>query len=118
MAVNVLFLLGTVLLVARIARELWPDRERLAIGAAAFVALVPVTVRMERCFTQRRWRFLCTLALWFCVRTFADTRYAVALGVALGSAQLVHASPSGWSRRLPSRLPLRDAGARSRSPSH
>ena len=35
--------------------------------------------------------FLCTLALWFCVRTFADRRYAVALGVALGLAQLVRA---------------------------
>ena len=35
--------------------------------------------------------FLSTLALWLCVRTFADPRYAWALGVALGAAQLVRA---------------------------
>jgi hypothetical protein len=35
--------------------------------------------------------FLCTLALWACARTFADERYAPALGVALGAAQLVRA---------------------------
>ena len=93
MAVNVLFLLGTVLLVWWIARELWPGRERLAIGAAAFVALVPVTVRMEAMFHPAATAlFLCTLALWFCVRTFADRRFVIALGVALGLAQLVLAA--------------------------
>ena len=29
--------------------------------------------------------FFATLALWLCVRTFADPRYAWALGVALGA---------------------------------
>jgi hypothetical protein len=93
MAVNVLFLLGTVLLVWRIARELWPGRERLAVGAAAFVALLPRTVAMEAMFHPATMAlFLCTLALWCCVRTFADRRFAVALGIALGLAQLVLAS--------------------------
>ena len=35
--------------------------------------------------------FLCTLALWLCVRTFADRRYAWGLGIALGLTQLVRA---------------------------
>lgn len=92
MAVNVLFLLGTVLLTWRIARELWPDRERLALAAAAVVALLPVTVKAEAMFHPETMSLFCsTLAIWLCVRTFADPRYAWALGVALGAAQLVRA---------------------------
>jgi len=92
MAINVLFLLGTVILVWRIARELWPERERIAVGAAAFVALLPVAVRSAAMFHPETMSlFLCTLALWFCVRTFVDRRYAFALGAALGAAQLVRA---------------------------
>jgi hypothetical protein len=34
---------------------------------------------------------LCTLALWLCVRTFRDWRYAFALGAVLGLTQLVRA---------------------------
>ncbi len=91
-AVNVLFLLGTVLLTWRIARELWPGRDRLALGAAAFVAFVPVTVKAAAMFHPETMSlFFSTLALWLCVRTFADARYAWALGVALGAAQLVRA---------------------------
>jgi Dolichyl-phosphate-mannose-protein mannosyltransferase len=90
--VNVLFLLGTVLLTWRIARELWPERERLALAAAAFVALVPVTVKAASMFHPETMSlFLSTLALWLCVRTLADPRYAPALGLALGAAQLVRA---------------------------
>jgi hypothetical protein len=90
MALNVLFLLGTVLLVWRIGRELWPERERIALGAAAFVAFVPVTARLEAMFQpETAVLFFSTLAVWLCVRTFADSRYAVGLGVALGLAQLV-----------------------------
>ena len=92
MVLNVLFLLDTVILVWLIARELWPGRERLALGAAAFTALVPVTVKADAMFHPEPMSlFLCTLALWLCVRTFADRRYAIALGVALGAAQLVRA---------------------------
>src|SRR5207237_8465066 len=93
MALNVLFLLGTVLLVWRIARELWPGRRRIAVAAAAFVAFVPVTVRLEAMFQPATAAlFLSTLALWLCVRTFADRRYAIGAGIALGVAQLVLAS--------------------------
>ena len=92
MGVNVVFLLGTVLLVARIARELFPGRERIALGAAAFVALLPVAVETEAMFHPETMSlFFSTLALWLCVRTFADPRYGWALGAALGAAQLVRA---------------------------
>jgi hypothetical protein len=43
-AVNVAYLLGTVLLVAAVARELWPGRRRIELGAASFVAFLPVVV--------------------------------------------------------------------------
>jgi len=92
MGLNVLLLLGTVLLVARIASELWPGRRRIALGAAGFVALLPVAVESEAMFHPETLSlFLSTLSLWLCIRTFADPRYAVALGVALGAAQLVRA---------------------------
>ncbi len=89
-ALNVLFLLGTVLLVWRLARELWPDRGRLALGAAAFVALLPVTVKATAMFhPEPMSMFLSALALWLCVRSFGDGRYVVPLGLTLGLAQLV-----------------------------
>jgi hypothetical protein len=91
-ALNVLFLLGTVLLVRQLARELWPGRERLALAAAAFAGLVPVAVKAAAMFHPETLSlFLCALALWLCVRTFGDWRYAVPLGLALGGAQLVRA---------------------------
>ena len=92
MALNILWLLGTVLLVARIARELWPGRERIELGAAAFVALLPVTVESEAMFHPESLSlFLSTLALWLGIRTFTNPRYALGLGITLGAAQLVRA---------------------------
>jgi hypothetical protein len=92
MFLNVFFLLGTIVLVRQIARELFPGRERLAVAAAAFVAFVPVTVKAEAMFHPELLSlFGCTLALWLCVRTLADRRYVWALGVALGAIQLVRA---------------------------
>ena len=63
----------------QIARELWPGRPRIELGAAAFVAFLPVTVEdRRRCSTRSRCRSSSrTLALWLCVRTFADRRYVV-----------------------------------------
>jgi 4-amino-4-deoxy-L-arabinose transferase-like glycosyltransferase len=91
-ALNVLLLLGTILLVRQIGRELWPRRERVALAAAAFVAFVPVTVKTTAMFHPEVLSlFLSTLALWFCVRTFADARWAWALGAAVGAVQLVRA---------------------------
>jgi 4-amino-4-deoxy-L-arabinose transferase-like glycosyltransferase len=90
--VNVCFLLGTVLLVAAIARALWPGRRKIELGAAAFVAFLPVAVEAAAMFhPEPMSMFLTTLALWLSVRTFASPRYAWALGVTLGVAQLVRA---------------------------
>jgi Dolichyl-phosphate-mannose-protein mannosyltransferase len=91
-AVNILFLLGTVLLVAAIARTLWPGRRRIELGAAAFVALLPVSVETEAMFHPEPMSlFGTTLALWLAVRTFSSPRHAWALGIVLGLAQLVRA---------------------------
>jgi len=91
-ALNVLLLLGTVLLVFALARELWPGRDRLAIGAAAFVALVPLTQKTAAMFHPETLSlFLSALALWLCARTFRTRLYAVPLGAALGAIQLVRA---------------------------
>ena len=93
-ALNVLFLLGTVLLVAAIARRLWPGRRRIELGAAAFVAFLPVVVETTAMFHPEPLSLLLsTLALYFCVRAFSDPRWAWALGITLGAAQLVRA----WS---------------------
>jgi hypothetical protein len=90
--INVFFMVGTVLLVAAIARELWPARRRIELGAAAFVAFLPVAVEAEAMFhPEPLSMFLGALALWLCVRTFSDRRYAWALGAALGATQLVRA---------------------------
>src|SRR5207247_10224000 len=63
----------------------------------AFLARVPVDARSAAMFHPAMAAlFLCTLALWFCVRTFVDRRYAFGLGVALGVAQLVLAA-SLWT---------------------
>jgi hypothetical protein len=89
---NVFFFVGTVLLVAAIARALWPGRRRIELGAAAFVAFLPVVVETSAMFHPEPMSlFLSTLALWLCVRTFSNPRYAWALGVTLGAAQLVRA---------------------------
>src|SRR5262249_52567833 len=89
---NVFCVVGTMILVWKLARELWPGHDRLALGAVAFVALVPVVVRAGSMFHPEAMSlFFSTLALWACVRTFRDPRYAVVLGVALGLAQLVRA---------------------------
>ena len=92
MALNELFLIGTVILVALIARRLWPGRERIALGAAAFVALLPVTVETATMFHPEPLSlFLSTLALWLYLRLLDDPRYVWALGATLGAAQLVRA---------------------------
>ncbi len=89
---NVLFLLGTVLLVAAIARELWPGRRRIELGAAAFVAFLPVVVETTAMFHPEPMSlFLSTLALWLCVRTFATRATRGRSALTLGAAQLVRA---------------------------
>ncbi len=101
MALNVVFLLGTVLLVAAIARELWPGRPRIELAAAAFVALLPVVVEAEAMFHPETLSlFLSTLAIWLCVRTLGEPALRV--------------RPRDRSRRGPARARLRalDGGLR------
>jgi len=92
MAVDVLLLVGTAVLAFALARELWPGRDRSALGAAAFVALLPVTQKTAAMFHPETLSlFLSALALWLCARTFRTRRYAIPLGLALGAIQLVRA---------------------------
>ena len=89
-AINVFFLLGTALLVYRLARELWPGRERVALGAAAFVALVPVTVKTEAMFHPETLNLLLsTLALYLATRMVVRRSFgflpALGVGVAVGA---------------------------------
>jgi 4-amino-4-deoxy-L-arabinose transferase-like glycosyltransferase len=89
---NVVLLIGTVLLVAAIARRLWPGRRRIELGAAAFVASLPVVVETTAMFHPEPLSLLLsTLALYFCVRAFTEPRFAWWLGITLGAAQLVRA---------------------------
>ena len=90
--VNVFCLVGTIVLVWAIARELFPGRDRLALGAVLFTALLPATMRAASMFHPEELSlFLSTLALWLLLRTYRDARFAPLLGVALGLAQLVRA---------------------------
>ncbi len=91
---NVPAVVGAVLLVAAIARLLWPERPRLAPIAAAFVALSPVLTRTASMFhpepTDLFFSALCGyLAVRMLVRRSYGTRAALGLGLALGAAQMV-----------------------------
>jgi len=94
-ALNVILLLGTTLLVWRLARLLWPGRPRIATGAAAFVALLPVTVKAEAMFHPETLDlFLVALGLWLCVELLRgprSLRLAAPLGAVLGLMQMVRA---------------------------
>ena len=97
MALNVVFLAITVVVVHRLAVELWPDRPRRAFAAAAFVAFFPLAVKDETMFHPETLSLcLTTLALLLCVKTFANGRWAWGLGTTLGAAQLVRA-PALWA---------------------
>lgn len=93
MSLNVIWLTGTVILTYGIAAELWPGRRRLALAAAGLVAFLPVVIEAEAMFhPDTLTLFLSTLCVWLGLRTLAQPRWALGLGVALGAAQLVNAS--------------------------
>lgn len=93
---DVLFFVGTIFFVWRTARLLWPARERLALAAATFTALLPAAVRAAVMFHPEALdMFLATLAMYLCVRVSRSpysTRLALLLGATLGAAQLVRTS--------------------------
>jgi hypothetical protein len=91
---NVPLVVGSVLLVAALARLLWPERRWLAPGAAAYLAFSPVLVRTAAMFHPEPadlfFSVLCAyLAARMLVRRRYDTRAALGLGVALGAAQMI-----------------------------
>lgn len=91
---NVPAVVGTVLLVAALARLLWPERRWLAPAAAGFVALSPVLTRTASMFnpepTDLLVSMLClTLAARILVRGGYGRRPALVLGLALGCGQMV-----------------------------
>jgi 4-amino-4-deoxy-L-arabinose transferase-like glycosyltransferase len=93
---NVLLLVGTAALVLLLARMLWPERRRLQLAALAFFVFLPVAMKMAAMFHPELLSlFLSTLALTVAahmlVREDYRRRTAVALGLALGAAQLVRA---------------------------
>jgi Dolichyl-phosphate-mannose-protein mannosyltransferase len=91
---NVPLVIGSVLLVAALARLLWPERRWLAPGAAAFLGLSPVLVRTAAMFhPEPADLFASALCAYLAARMLVLRSYrwrtAIGLGVALGAAQMV-----------------------------
>jgi hypothetical protein len=91
---NVPMVVGAVLLVAALARLVWPERRWLAPAAAAYVALSPVLVRAAAMFhpepTDLFFSVLCVyLAARILVRGRFRLRDALGLGAALGAAEMI-----------------------------
>jgi 4-amino-4-deoxy-L-arabinose transferase-like glycosyltransferase len=93
---NVPLLVGTAVLVLLLARMLWPERRRLQLAALAFFVFLPVTVKLAAMFHPETLSFFLstlalTIAVHMLVRDDFRARWAMALGLALGAAQLTRA---------------------------
>ncbi len=91
---NVPAVVGTILLVAAIARLLWPERRWLPPLAAGFVGLSPVLTRTASMFNPETTDlFVSALCLYLAARMLVRrdfrARSALALGLALGSGEMV-----------------------------
>jgi hypothetical protein len=91
---NVPAVVATVLLVAALARLLWPSRPWAAPTAAAFVALSPVLVRTAAMFHPEPTDLLVSaLCAYLAARMLVRHRYgagaAVSLGVTLGAGEMI-----------------------------
>lgn len=91
---NVPAVVGTVLLVAALARLLWPERHWLPAVAAGFVALSPVLTRTAAMFNPEPVDlFVSALCLYLAARMLVrrsfSPRSAAALGIALGCGEMV-----------------------------
>ena len=91
---NVPAVIGTVLLVAALARLLWPELRWLPPVAAGFVALSPVMTRTASMFNPEPTDlFVSTLCLFLAARILVrrrfDVRSALFLGLALGAGEMV-----------------------------
>jgi hypothetical protein len=93
---NAAFAFGTALLLLALARELWPGRHVLHVAALGFFVCSAVVLKAAAMFHPETLDlFLSTLALLLAARMIVRDDYrpspAIALGVALGAAQLVRA---------------------------
>ena len=93
---NAALAFGTALLLLALARELWPGRHVLHVAAVGFFVCSAVVLKAAAMFHPETLDlFLCTLALLLAARMIVRENYrplpAIALGVALGAAQLVRA---------------------------
>ncbi len=83
---------GLVLVTGLIAREVWPDRPRRSLAAAAFVAAYPVVYRMSILFhPEMPLAFLCALSYLLFLRAARlgwPRRLGWALGATCGAAAL------------------------------
>jgi hypothetical protein len=91
---NVPAVVGAVLLVAALARLLWPARAWAAPAAAAFLALSPVLARTAAMFHPEPLDLLVSvLCAYLAARMLVYRRYgwrpALALGVALGAGEMI-----------------------------
>jgi hypothetical protein len=91
---NVPAVVGTVLLVAALARLLWPELEWMPPVAAAFVVLSPVLTRTASMFNPEPTDlFVSTLCIYLAARMFVrrrfDLRSSALLGLALGCGEMV-----------------------------
>lgn len=91
---NVPAVVGTVLLVAALARLLWPELKWMPPVAAAFVALSPVLTRTASMFNPEPIDlFVSTLCIYLAARMFVrrrfDLRSSALLGLALGCGEMV-----------------------------
>lgn len=91
---NVPATVGTLLLVAALARLLWPQRRFLAPAAVGFVALSPVLTRTASMFNPETTDlFVSMLCLYLAARMLVRRRYTwragLGLGVALGCGEMV-----------------------------
>lgn len=91
---NVPTTVGTLLLVAALARLLWPERRWIAPAAVGYAALSPVFTRTASMFNPEPTDlFVSMICLYLAARMLVQRRYswraALALGVALGCGEMV-----------------------------
>jgi hypothetical protein len=91
---NVPAAVGTLLLVAALARLLWPGRRWIAPAAVGYVALSPVFTRTSSMINpESADLFVSMVCLYLAARVLVQRRYtwraALALGIALGCGEMV-----------------------------
>ena len=91
---NVPAVVGTALLIAALARLLWPERRWLAPAALGYVAVSPVLMRTASMYNPEPTDlFFSVLCLYLAARLLVQRRYsrraALGLGLALGAGEMI-----------------------------